>query len=736
MWSGFLSGDRSQFLYKVLAISVLLLGQSSLGRAASPEDNIAPSRSERFAKAREETFRRTHEQEKALSEILGRLEAWYVYPEDRRRHRIHGVWGPTGTGKTSSILKLLEDLGLEKSAVLIDLQKFAENTGHEATIASLGQFHEMGIVDQILTKVISSEYLSIDFKMEGVSLELDQELTIPKFEVPEDLVIILDEFQYAATIDFTGRTLNRERIQPLWEILGNGGKVRILNPRVRALRELIENIRHFVQVEFDTDIETEVKKEWLASKKHLKSDDTLMELDQEGEEIPSGIFNEIALDKEITLRQLQRRQEVFRKLGSWLNEKIAKEPAEIEIDLSKSFFFVLGNLNSLFRGSSRIGASPSYADEFHKKAKEITPQQIRQALGRMFTPKDLARIGSNHSIFLPFSRSGYTRAIQSEFQIVINRMKEMGIDLKISDRLYERFFEETVDPTQGYRQILDGLPVFLEDPLTQIIYEIRTQTSLDPRTPVSVEVDLSKDQMASTWRFLENDFRFPIPSRAIERSKPYSTEVAERVALYIAAKTTGYIAFRAEIPRQVFSKVDFGVGGFVDADDLSSEQENVLSGNELLEEIAVLLSGYALEQIIYVKADEEKSFGATALSISDLETATGLANWSAGSFHFQDYLASTDIDRRSLSGSIDLIMERGQSLATEVVIREQNFIRELARVLTEKTQVSAEEIAKIKEATWQGGLKQSSSCREQVAQFMSGKMRLANKTNGIGFSPR
>lgn len=729
------SGSRVNILKTVIFLSGLTCATTIFANTDDTQEELS-SRREHFLHAADQTRQEVFEQDEALEKMFSVVGPWYVHPEFRDRPRVLGLWGPTGTGKTSTVGRLLRKLGI-KNSVELDMQHFAENSGSSDPITSLFENSPKTIVDRILSKAIEYDQLEFDYEVEGVEINISTEDfgKLPRIAVPEDFVVILDEFQYANTLGDKGERINREKIQPIWEILGNGGIIKIPNPRIRHYQDILRYIDEEFYMYVTKDFTDELKE------KHgiVKRPDTILSrafgritrkltYDPEREKLLAEIEKENL--------KLKEKLEKEAKLGlkNWVRNKMKNEPAEIELNLSKALFVVLGNLDQLFRGASQISSDPHQADEFHNRSKEITPHQLRSALGKIFTPKDVARMGAHQIPYIPFSKSGFERMIRNEFQQVIDLGKKRGLEISIDQAVYDRFFYEYVIPSQGYRQIEDGRPVFMDDPLSQVIFSIADQQALAENRSdqlIPVKVSLSDSEEALKWEFLDQSLEFPIPLKYSNRKKPYSLDVARRVAFYVAAKTAVFMTERQELPSSIRAKSDIGVQGFIRTQRLSREQEGSIQLNELVSEMTWTLGGYAAEKLLYEGQE------ASVLSSLDVSEASDLANWATGNFSFHDFFAHSETINRALALPVDMLMRKALENAQTAVTQEQAFIRALALELVDKIELNADEIEKLARQHWTDKevdfkSPKLSACDKSLQAFVAGKA-LAPSRKSIGF---
>ncbi len=119
-----------------------------------------------------------------IDEIVSMIENWYLFPNLQEKPTIINLWGITGTGKTSLVLRLMELLE-HKNVISFDIGEYSGNE------------NSYSIKDDI------SQNLR----------KIDKDDNIP--------VLIFDEFQLGKTKDAINE-YERSGLRPIWELFDTG----------------------------------------------------------------------------------------------------------------------------------------------------------------------------------------------------------------------------------------------------------------------------------------------------------------------------------------------------------------------------------------------------------------------------------------------------------------------------------------------------------------------------------
>ena len=118
-----------------------------------------------------------------IDEIQTLIMPWYVFPEAQRRPTVVNLWGLTGTGKTALVKRLVKLLEFDKAFVHVDI----------------GEHNQNGEV--WLKSLFTDDFSHHDKK---------------------PLMICLDEFQFARSLNESGAELEKDKLRMLWDLLDTG----------------------------------------------------------------------------------------------------------------------------------------------------------------------------------------------------------------------------------------------------------------------------------------------------------------------------------------------------------------------------------------------------------------------------------------------------------------------------------------------------------------------------------
>ena len=121
--------------------------------------------------------------DKIIDEVQTLVRPWFMFPENQIRPTVINLWGMTGTGKTALVKRLSEHMGLSASFMHLDV----------------GEFNDNGEV--WLKQMLTEDLIHFDGK---------------------PVIICLDEFQFARTLNESGKELEKDKLRILWSLLDSG----------------------------------------------------------------------------------------------------------------------------------------------------------------------------------------------------------------------------------------------------------------------------------------------------------------------------------------------------------------------------------------------------------------------------------------------------------------------------------------------------------------------------------
>jgi cell division protease FtsH len=160
------------------------------------------------------------------------------------------------------------------------------------------------------------------------------------------------------------------------------------------------------------------------------------------------------------------------------NEQIILQGA----DYSKSLIFVCGNLDNAYSMARSVSDADSDADILHEYSKRISIIDIKQCLGLMFKPEQIARLGNSHIIYPCLNRENYMELIYRNMNSYLDTIAEKtGVKVTYSDKLVDKLYANYVYPSQGVRPLYSSICSFISNVLPTFLLDAlcKKWTSID-----------------------------------------------------------------------------------------------------------------------------------------------------------------------------------------------------------------------------------------------------------------
>jgi Peptidase family M41/C-terminal, D2-small domain, of ClpB protein len=532
-----------------------------------------------------------------IDEVLDIILPWWLFPQHQMRPLIVNLWGMTGSGKTALIKRLSELLKYENYLMRFDMGEFGSNSS---------------------------------FLKYTLTRQLNQfNATVP--------IIVLDEFQFAKTIDENGKEVNNNALRIIWDLLdsgelsyepdGSGYYLSMCKKGIQILKayqkrgavikkgkitlladEMFESLYKYFKMGYEaSDVE---RPEGVVP---FKEDEALLtdifctgiyEINTENFENWKAVAAEI--------RNFNSIQEVI----DFITDLIDKELAFKKMDLSKSLIFVVGNLDEAFAMSGNINPDID-ADEYRRYTLRINISDIKTALQRRFRHEQIARLGNNHLIYTAFSHKNFEQLIKLLVSDFAKRIKtRFKLKVTFTKATYDFLYAEGVFPTQGVRPVMSTVRNFIESNIAKIILEVFEQKAkID-----SLNWDFNGDQFVVdliSAAKIKNTIKLPVIQKINSLRKSTKNDLQSLVAVHEAGHTLAAMLLVGILPEYVITKTaDSESQGFA----YFILPEEIETRRLLLDRIKIGLGGYVAEQLIFGK--ENNTTGVSG----DLFKLTGIAH--------------------------------------------------------------------------------------------------------------
>lgn len=530
--------------------------------------------------------------DEVIDQVIETITPWYVTPELIERPVVVSIWGLTGTGKTSVVRRLTEELELLDKTLFFDCGAEESND------------------DSISNKI--SQFLGNDCTTSETGLQ--------------EVVFVFDEFQYSRTIDEDGREVSKASQRSIWNLL-DSGLIDIIfrHYEVKGLMTYTEELDYLSD---DLGRDLVISKNTWPESALQKVHDTLdfyktWEEDEDSDKDKSKSQPIISKSKQETI--VARLNTVERGLGykklSELNSattlgellgilkgiiKIISTPRCI--DCSKSLIFVIGNLDEAFSGVSNTDPDMD-ADVFAKITKKTGILDVKEALKERFRAEQIGRLGNNMIIYPSLRKSDFKGIIDLELTRVSSRFKEIsGITIEFNQSFKDLLYSEGVYPSQGVRPVFTTIGSMCLPKLSKILS--------DPNGPKEhVEFDITGDlrspEITVILRYDHGERAIEIPEK-LSLGKMRSSSSCKKLAAH-AIHEAGHAILMAyekgRMPEMILAQSSSGGGYTYDNLD-DTDKISAMCKAEVNSEIRICLAGNAAEHLMF--EDQYCTIGCTS----------------------------------------------------------------------------------------------------------------------------
>ena len=372
-----------------------------------------------------------------IDDVLARIHTWYVHPERITRPLVVNLWGTTGVGKTSLVRAIRDYLGF--APVYLEIALSNKENGYD------------------------------------VSDEIDMSSSIGT-GVPG--IILFDEFQRMRTKDPHGDSIRGLGHQDIWQILSDGMVHSQL--RVSSVYSLMGRLNWSPFTGFGDESKPDNKD---SDSIALSGDGTVsimenilgMGLGQDPVRAAAAMPKDMSIlqsaKKEVsTLLQLLRAsgvttdgtlEGVLRGAYSLIAANGNQSFLAAASDYTKCLIFNAGNLDELYSGV--LGEVPivAPADYVSSQSSQLSVPDVKEALGKLFFPEQVARLGNIHLTYSTINSSSYRKLVEDSFRPHSERLRAEGYTLDRS--IHDLAYRNGVYPLQGVRPLFSTVTEILSE---------------------------------------------------------------------------------------------------------------------------------------------------------------------------------------------------------------------------------------------------------------------------------
>ncbi|PLX13385.1 MAG: hypothetical protein C0594_01275 [Marinilabiliales bacterium] len=491
-----------------------------------------------------------------IDELIKYVSYWYLFPDLLRRPVIINLWGMTGVGKTSLVQRLASLLDYSDKFYRFDLGEAMQNSW---------------------------------------GLRNDLEEVANNSESP--MILAMDEFQHARTLDEAGLEISKPNISIIWDLLDSGKfYITQYHSRIDDLNDLYNQLSILIRKG------VVAKNGYVTRGKNLyrqRFDDCE---DSNGNIpfIPEHLHDDI---QEMTKEKFQFVFDVKNHLMTlnshesvrFLKEVIMRGLAPSQVDCSKSLIFILGNLDEAYEMSRNFSADIS-ADEFYEHTSKINISKIKKALQKRYRNEQIARFGNLHIIYPSLSEEAYRSIISIELDKVKDHIKDhLKVTINFDQSVHDIIYKEGVYPTLGTRPVFTTIHQIINSNLGQIFAGL-----IDYSSEVSIiDVNYSNNNLQVKVKSAAEEvgsFTIPIKMKLHELRKNTKDDLQAITAVHESGHAIASIILLDTIPEIIHSRTsDHGTNGFV----YTKFKWKYLSKKEIIARGALFLAGIEAEKLVF-----------------------------------------------------------------------------------------------------------------------------------------
>ncbi len=605
--------------------------------------------------------------DRVIDEFMTAVCPWFIFPELQDRPVVVNLWGLTGTGKSSLVKRFTE---------LIQMQHY---------------FHfDLGEVND--------NKLSIRNQLEDIH----------EYRNGLPLIIGLDEFQHARSINENGEELISAPLRIVWDLL-DSGEFQLIRYEVHFSYEIIEFIKAF-RIALNRGIVVKngkvvqgidvfdkcMDENWSSYKKTARSrskSTVLKEMNLFQDDFIESLYD---VTKHLFENRISFIEQLFSFDGPdtiiYLERVYEGLFRPVTVNCTKALIIVMGNLDEAYQMSSNYNPDMS-ADEFHRQSLQINITHIKKVLRKRFRNEQIARLGNIHIIYPALNEASFRKIIQMELNKIRNNyVKKLELNFIFDDSIEEILYREGVYPSQGTR------------PLFSTIYQVinahisRIELFRQEHCPESKTVHVKYNE--SGLQFLFHKRKNIVHTLTIQPTlnlEGLRKEKKDDMQALVAVHESGHAALMMllfhKLPDNVFSNsLDGEMDGFV----INKQDESTIYSRVWLKkQVAVFLGGLCAERIVFGES------GLTLGSESDIKQATSLVLHALKSAGFSDVpvrfgVESVEHNYTITSSTLELekqaqiIIQEAEQLAIDYLTRNKQFLMQLSLHLSESRNITQE----------------------------------------------
>jgi cell division protease FtsH len=600
-----------------------------------------------------------------IDKVVDNVRSWYTMSFIQERPAVINLWGLTGVGKTSLILRLMDLIGFSDMTFRLDL---GEKEGGMSFRNSLADLCEN------------------------------------KNDAP--IVIVLDEFQHARTLKGSGpfkEEIENDKNRMVWELI-DSGKVSYIGWK-RGLwnfEEVLMKLKKLLISGVEVKDGVVVKGHEL----YLKEASVRLRKDEKLLFFPEGEYDTLIslAGAELNLTLRKDVENVLLKLNGpetidFLNKvfRVAQKPS-IK-NFSKALIVILGNIDEAYTMSGNYSTEIS-ADDFHEQSLKITIPQMKAALRMRFRDEQIARLGNAHIIYPALSKKAFFDIIDLELKKINDKMiGQFGISVSFDQSVKDVLYKEGVYPTQGARPLLTTIQTVLKSRISLYLSTIiKNGLNTDH---MHIQFSEGKELICEFYgnERLKHVQKDELLLQLEPLRKPKHDELQTIAAVHESGHAVLFAALMHAIPELIVSVTsDPDSVGYV----YCKDRKLLLTRDETIRKVAVHLGGIAAEELVFGK-DLVTSGAGSDLSSATKIIMSALKHEGMGNnmicyakSNAEDSLHYHQVE--TVEDEAIILLEQAKNLAMSTLKKEKKLLLVMSAHLSEHSRMERKEIQKLIDA--------------------------------------
>lgn len=606
--------------------------------------------------------------DEVIDEIIENVRSWFTLGDLQTKPCIINLWGLTGVGKSSLLLRLSHLLEISEKTFRIDL---GEKKGQYSLNASLEEISDVSNNEPVL--IILDEIQHARTLMGGiVKQEVEKDPNRIIWELIDSGMITVNQWSF-------GIKSLMDYMQLLSNLINNGMRIRnglVISKKQQFLKEICD-----------------------FAPSHERSSE---ENSNQMLAIHPGFYRLILdnLDERHEIKFLDQIEKYLKSLDEaetlqFLYRVIRKGKQPLTKYFKKALIFVVGNVDEAYRFNGDFSADIS-ANEFYELSKKINVPIIKLALRERFRDEQIARLGNTHIIYPALNEKAYQDLIRLHLNQYFEQLEEVyKIKWTYNTTLVDKVYREGVYPTQGARPVFTTIQQLIKAK-TALFFQV----ILMKEQPVdTIQLNVQNDKLVGSYYF-EGQFLWDdthdIPSQLESLRNPKKDERQAITAVHESGHAVLLGALLKSAPKCIRSVTsDANNDGFV----LSKSKTNYTPKHELIRSVAVKLGGLVAEKLIF--GEDHITLGSST-DITNMQEYLDKAFKHSGIGKKTYAYASSSNDKspfihtvREVEQEIKSLIDDGKALAEKTLLREKRVLVKLAKELSLKAQVDQEEFIEL-----------------------------------------